>query len=624
MKDLFDFLDEPKRNVDWKPQAPPPLDGMAELCLDCETNGLRWWAGDRPIGISIFLPDGRNQYLPWGHKGGGNLDEAAVKEWARRELRGKRITNLNTRFDIHMLREWGVDLEDQGCRVSDVGHYAALLDDHRLYFNLNSISRDYLGRGKVEGIDHKRMAEYHAGEVAPYAENDTSLVHELRKIMIPKLVEQGLTKVAELENELIYVVCEMEKNGCPIDQEKLERWIKESELLLQQWYLQIFHETGIKLNFGSNDDMTALFNKLGIKIENFTPTGKASFTDAILKRMQHPLVVLARRGQRLKSLRSKYLLAYQKRISNGGILRYALHQLRTTRDELGEDNYATGVVSGRFSSTEIVDGEGGNIQQVIKAAKQIDAFGDDFIIRELAVPRSGMWLSADAMQIEYRLFAHEGNNPTIIKAYQENPELSFHKFVHEKVLAYQPHFTYRQQKDLNFAKIYGAGIKKLALMLEFITRDEFLELVQQNASYDHPKLAKATEIDRLYNQLLPEVRPLSNKAMETAKNRGHIKTIEGRRARFPNGENTHKALNRRIQGSAADIMKRKLVELHLMRKHTGLTLRFTLHDEVDGDVPDQHHAAMVKTILNHQSYRLRVPILWDVKTGANWREAGEE
>src|SRR5580765_754672 len=110
---LLDVLDDDASRLrpnDWVPREPPTLDGIHDIQIDTETTGLRWWDGDRPIGISICLPDGTTQYLPWGHRGGGNLDEATVKRWALNELKGKRITNLNTRFDIHMLRAWGVDL----------------------------------------------------------------------------------------------------------------------------------------------------------------------------------------------------------------------------------------------------------------------------------------------------------------------------------------------------------------------------------------------------------------------------------------------------------------------------------------------------------------------------------
>jgi hypothetical protein len=113
----------------WQPQAPPPLDNIHEIELDTETTGLCWWDGHLPIGIAIRLPDGRKQYLPWGHTG-GNLDENVVRRWARTELRNKHITNLNTRFDLHMLYAWGVDLECQGCSgelISSVKGAASLM-----------------------------------------------------------------------------------------------------------------------------------------------------------------------------------------------------------------------------------------------------------------------------------------------------------------------------------------------------------------------------------------------------------------------------------------------------------------------------------------------------------------
>src|SRR3954469_8749382 len=124
---LFDCLDAEPRQFDWKAEPPPQLDGIKEIYLNFETNGLRWWAGDKPISASITYGD-KTQFLPWGFTG-GNLDEDVVKRWAQRELRGKRIINTNIRFDIHFARVWGVNLEEQGNEVADVGHYAALLDD---------------------------------------------------------------------------------------------------------------------------------------------------------------------------------------------------------------------------------------------------------------------------------------------------------------------------------------------------------------------------------------------------------------------------------------------------------------------------------------------------------------
>lgn len=596
------------------------------IYLNFETTGFRWWAGDKPIAASVTYGD-KTQYLPWGHAG-GNLDEAVVKRWFQEQVKHKHIVNTNTRFEVHMARVWGLDLEEQGNTVADVSHYAALLDDHRERFALDVLINDYLGHPPEIGrLDESRMISYHAGEAAPRAEYQTKVVKQLYEAMMPELDRQNLTKVRLVEEQLIYPVCEMEKNGAKIDVEKLHRWVEESEKILQNLYLEIFHETGIKMNFGSSNDMEKLFIKLGVEFGGTTAGGAPSFTDAILKKIEHPTIKKARRGQRLKSLRNKYLLKYLKNVGSDGILRYALHQLRESREagaENSDDEAGTGF--GRFSSTGLNRNEGTNIQQTIKVSSQIKNFGDEFIIRELHIAEEGDYLSTDAMQVEYRFFAHEANTPAVIEAYKKDPEMSFHKYMWEVVKKYQPDFSYRQQKDLNFAKIYGAGIKKMALMLGFITVDQYKQLLRDQADSNHPWLQSTVMINGIYNQVLPEVKPLNNRAMQIARERGYIKTILGRRARFPGELDIHKALNRRIQGSAADIMKVKTIEVHRERKNTGFTMRFPVHDSLDGDARGGKETAdKVKAILNRQSFpSIRVPILFEMKTGANWRVCTED
>ena len=80
----------------------------------------------------------------------------------------------------------------------------------------------------------------------------------------------------------------------------------------------------------------------------------------------------------------------------------------------------------------------------------------------------------------------------------------------------------------------------------------------------------------------------------------------------------HKALNGVIQGGAADIMKRKIIELHRERKYTQFLMRFPVHDEINGDIPDEHHAKRVEEILNEQTTPTKVPILWGADTGESW------
>jgi DNA polymerase-1 len=124
-----------------------------------------------------------------------------------------------------------------------------------------------------------------------------------------------------------------------------------------------------------------------------------------------------------------------------------------------------------------------------------------------------------------------------------------------------------------------------------------------------------------YDRSFPEMKNLLQTAARLAEQRGYVKTYLGRRARFKDHKRMHKALNRVIQGTAADVMKTKIVELHNERKATGFLMRFTVHDEVDGDAQDEGSTARVETVLNRQSYEFKVPILWETGDGPNWAAA---
>jgi DNA polymerase-1 len=481
--------------------------------------------------------------------------------------------------------------------------------------NLDSLIKDFLHVEPMARLDESKMKEYSAGLVAPRAQYNVWAVNELTKVMWPQLTEQDLQRVRQLEDDVIYVVCEMEKNGTRIDQEKLERWIKETQRDYEKLLLELYKDTGLKINPNSSKDDTKLFKHLNIPFVEFTATGAPSFTDAAIKTIEHPTIKKLRRAKKLASINSK-LRKYHRCVSSDGILRYALHQLRASRGE-GSDSGETGTVTGRFTSTEIVAGEGTNIQQVMKPEKQFLTFGDEYFIRDLHIPDDGqLWLSSDAEQIQYRLFASEANNPQVIQAYQENPWMSFHKYTLKKFRVYKPDLPYRRCKDVNFAKLFAAGPSKLALMMDFITKRQYEELRAQKANRYHPLLTSTLEILKIYDQELPEVEGLLKTASFLAETKGYIRTILGRRMRFPYKERLHKALNGRIQGSEADIVKTKAVELHRARKYTGMKLLFQVHDEFDGIVPDEESAKRVDEVLNTQSftYLVKIPILWGMKT----------
>lgn len=605
------------RDRAWSPPEPPRIRsaGVREVCLDLETDGLRWWRGDRPVGLAVgFWADEAktrvdSRYLPTGHAG-GNMDEGALRRWMREELAGVRVVNLNTRFDGHMSREGYEDLEALGCTFGDVGHYAALLDDHRRGFSLEAVAQDWIGSGKLQSPEFRRMRDYHASEVAPYARRDVELPLRVQEAMRPEMERQGLTRVAALEDDVIPVVMEMERNGCPLDMEKLRRFRRECRSRITELAWKIYRDTGARVDADRPGDMANLFAKLKLPIVHYTEKGKPSFSDDALANHGHPSVIDAREMRKLSSLDSKFLSKYIEGCPDG-ILRSAFHQLRTDEG---------GTVSGRFSASaiaradaEIEDGgaEGGNVQQVAEASKQAKSTGDRWIIRELYVPgtKGAAILSSDAMQVEYRLFASMARPKTVLEAYAKDPTVSYHEVVWAIVKQFTQEMTYKQLKNLNFALLYGAGIAKLALMMG-VSEEEAREFV------------------RIMEQAVPEARGYLHECMNVARRTGFVQTLTGRRVRFPGGQRLHKALNGVIQGGATgDITKMKLVELHRARRATGLTLRATIHDEVLGDAPDLACAREVHRILNDQSVYaswvpggLVVPILWSTECGPNWRE----
>lgn len=639
MPSLFDSLRTSIAPVsNWRPSPPPSLSGVKDVYLNFETTGLKWWEEDRPIALAVRF-NGQSHYLPWGHAD-GNLDEMVVKRWAQHELRGKYIRNANTRFEVHMARKWGLDLEAQGNTVSDVQHYAALLDDHRYRFNIDLLVQDFLNEVPMARLDESRMIDYHSSEAAPRAMYNVEAVDRLTQVMWPQLDAQDLQQVRELEDQVIYPVVEMEENGFPIDLELLERWLRESQSQLNKLLRQLAAEVGFQCNPDSPKDQQRVFEKFGLPL-HYTSKNSPSFTDKILKRIDHPTIKLMRKAGKLTSLRNKFIIATKKHIDSKGILRYALHQLRTEKEEGG---YA-GTVTGRFSSGEIIPRFGVNIQQRFKPSKQRVAFDfeekddshDDeiFIIRKLHIAHEGQIIASDMDQAQYRIFASYINNPQVIQAYRDNPKLSFHKYMHHKLAQYVK-LTYGHQKDLNFAYIFGAGLLKMSLMVGHITEEDY-EHIKATQNYDHPGLKLTKDVKEIYERELPEVPNLLATAMHLAKpgcddncrrndrlhrtmpHRGYVKTKLGRRMRFPDGQRLHKAFNGVDQGTEADVMKLKLVELHKHRKETGFTLRVTNHDEVVGD-GDRGVAERVDKILNEQSLELNVPLTWETSIGPNWAD----
>ncbi len=582
------MLSQVSPDTGWRaPETLPDLSNYhGRIGFDSEWDGTDWHGSSLPVGFSFALENGFKMYLPVGHQGGGNLDKRRVRDWMNRELAGKTLVTCSGKGDIQMTRKFGVDVEAIGCKIREIQYAAALLSDQRRSFALDDLAFDLLGKKKVP-IDKSRIWELPAYEVGPYAEEDAQLTLDCDTTLTPKIHAEDLGRVLDLENSLIYCVCEMERNGVPLDVEMLNYWKRSIRQRFESIVTEINRVCGLKVNPNSSHDLAKLFNVLQLAYPRTEPTekfpiGQPSFTDEFLETIEHDLVAKAREGRGIDSVDSKYVGKYLKE-QRGGFLYYQLHQLKG-------DDYGT--ISGRFSSSKV------NIQQVFDPERQADKQENrNYLIRYLFKPERGkFWFKADASQIEFRLFVHYSRSQRLIKTFTDTPDVDFHQQVADLC-----HIERKPAKNINFGKLFGMGRDKMAR-----------ELGLSRTASD--KLFAA------YDEKFPETRTLMDEVMGVAKNRGYVKTLLGRRARFPNGERLHSALNRVIQGSAADVLKIKLKQVYDARKDLQLLMRITVHDELDGDIPDPSCAGRIKELLEEPIPELgiRVPLLWDASVGENW------
>lgn len=639
---------------DWQLPELPDLSQFDHVIMDHESTGLAWWRGDRIIGTGLWTPDGQTRYLPIRHKIGPNIPEERYFEWCRRELRGKKIYNIRTKFDLHLSRKDGIDFDAQGCTFGDVAHYAALLDDHRTAFNQKDLVAAFLGSeaGKLTAangydLDPGKFAEYPAGLVAQRAESDVLMVAMLKDVMWPMLTDQDLHRVRQVEDDIIPVVVEMEHNGAPIDVETLNLWCEKSARDVEYCLGEIYRMSGVRLETpNKNADLIRMFEALHLELPRDPQTGEFSKADDLLATYEHPCVYMTRRAIALASLRSKFLLKYQRSVEGNGILRYELHQLPFEREKRGDiGSGGGGAVSGRFSSAAMqyyVDDkqvkDGGNIQQVFGVKSQYDPkrmFNptEEYIVRKLFVPDkhanpSAQWFTADMRQIEYRRFVSYSESETLINSYKKDPLTDYHVLVHGLIQKLTgKDFERTHVKNLNFASLYGAGLLKIAFMVGEINEAVLLELrgIQKRsgnkAAINDPRVAKTKALYTTYHTMFPQVKQLLDLASDTAETRGYVHTILGRRARFREGDRMYSALNRVIQGTAADDNKVALIDVYRSRKVLGFIPRFTVHDELCGDLIDPTTLPRMAQFLNEPRLECAVPILWAANAGPNWAES---
>lgn len=648
---------------DWRPEMPPALQPGEPIGFDYEYRPHDNPLKIEPIGYSIYVPRlDRGWYVPFAHEGGGNLDKATAVRWLTKELPRRLVVGLSTKFEIHCTRNLNVEIFDE-VSWHDVAFSATLLDELRYDgFSLESLAIEWLPESERKvhpsTIHPEFFYKSHSSEVQERAVSDSRLAWLIHAATWPRIQAENLVNVLALENKTMLAVVEMERNGALIDRPKLERWIAELNEMLSRRTLAFGEKHGVgAFNPNKAEDLMRLFTKLGMEkpvaydedLRSYQPSWSVEAlanvayknqrrSDGIINEDVAEVVHL----RKLMSLRSKYLRKYIAAIDETNTFHFPLHQLRSESDK---DSPSYGTVTGRFSCG------GGkhklNVQQAYKGEKQVEAMGDEFIIRELYIPEPGMVLGAsDASQIEFRLFGHYSGAELITEAYRNNPMEDFHMLV---TIMMNPSITDKAKlkalrafmKNNNFGVLYGMGRLKLARKLGYPCTCPFDwyekkwdERRQREVNVrgfwnnnDHLKECRAriaNDIMDEYKAKFPHAEKLLKKAGQVAEERGYVFTLFGRRRHYPQGP-YYSALNSIIQGSAADVFKQKTVELYESRKTLEILMRMPVHDEHVYDVSPSFEAqCKVHELLDAQSFLLSVPLLWESGFGSNWRQANED
>jgi DNA polymerase-1 len=605
--------------------------------LDTETTGKNVFR-DVVVGASVAWRTNEGLqavYVPWGHAE-GNIDAERARQWLREAVRDRDVVFANAKFDIHCLKNSGVDVEAEGCRPHDVAFADALLDDERIAgHGLHDLGLRYVGEGKAP-FPGEHMERLPSWMVGAYAEQDARLTFRIDEAVTPMLREQGLVRVRDLEDAVIYCTCHIERVGSRIDMPTLDVWRREVRAVFESCLWQLYSMTGLQINPMSADSLLVLLKHVGggfrlVEPKNdrekpyylltlagtelrtsVTKKGKVSITDDVVERLAglHPAFQPVLRGRRYGGLLTKFLDKFWAD-ADGDVIRAQYHQLKTDDD--------VGAVSGRYSSTgggKEDNGYSFNAQQTIKPSAQRKDGTDRWTIRQLFIPADGMrYFAVDAKQIEYRLFGHFANARRIIDAYNNDELTDMHQVAtdiaaqHAPVLAAQWGAKFRDHvKNVNFARLYGARSKKIASMLGITEQD-------------------AEAFVGVLDKVFPEAAPYLRRKAAEAEQRGFVTTLLGRRARFTSEHNrrgTHSAVNRVIQGTAADLMKLKMLRVYNERATLGITaIRQTIHDELDGDVlPDPVYERRMAECFAVQEVKLKCPIAWDMHiVDTNWLDA---
>jgi len=612
-----------KKSIWSTPSEYKDLSGYNEIAIDLETRddaisdklGAGWATGKgEVIGFAVAV-EGWQAYYPFNHFGGGNMIYEQVIKYMN-DVCALPATKIfhNAQYDVGWLRNMGIKINGE---IVDTMIAAAIIDENRWSYSLNNVARDYLGEIKAEtdlneaakdhGVDPKsEMWKLPSEHVGFYAEQDARLTYLLWQRFKHEIKTQSLETVWELECKLLPNLIKMRERGVRVDVEKAEKLKKEFSDQEKVKLSEIKQLIGKDIDIWAARQIGEAFDKLKIEYPRTEKTGEPSFTQNWLHNSKHRISKLIVQAREINKFHNTFLQ---------GILKYE-HKGRVHAEinQLRSDN--GGTVSGRLSMSNP------NLQQLPARNKE---FGPK--IRSLFLPEEGSkWGSFDYSQQEPRMVVHyaasigdgyEGSQE-LVAAY-ENASADFHQTVADLC-----GIERTQAKTIGLGLMYGMGKNKLSSSLGLSKED-------------------ADVLISKYNRKVPFVKMLSDRCMKKANDDGVIRTKKGRKCRFDKWETkdwglhiadteenirakygkdnmkrayTYKALNRLIQGSAADQTKQAIVSC----AEAGHLPILQIHDELCFNITDEHQAKEIKSIMEN-CMEFKVPSVVDVSIGDNFGQA---
>ena len=575
MKPIF------KPQTEWlPPESFPDLSKYDEIAIDLETKDpeLKTMGSGSVIGksnivgVAVAVHDWKG-YYPIAHEGGGNMDKSMVIKWFQ-DVLNTEATKIfhNAMYDVCFIRAAGLKINGM---IVDTMIAGSLVDENRFRYDLGSMGRDYLGIGKNEavlketadlwGVDAKsEMYKLPAMYVGEYAEQDAELTLKLWQEMKKQMYHEDVEDIFKLETELFPCLVDMRFLGVRVDTEAAYE-LKQQLLTEEKECLhKVKKETSIDVQIWAARSIEKVFQKLNLPYDLTAKTNSPSFTKNFLQNHPHPMVKLIARAREINKSHTTFIDTILKHQHKGRI-HAEINQIRSD---------SGGTVTGRFSYNNP------NLQQIPARNKELGPR-----IRSLFIPESNcQWGCFDYSQQEPRLVTHYASLDglygvdEVLDAYNEG-EADFHQIVSDMA-----NIPRSQAKTINLGLFYGMGKNKLQAELGVSKED-------------------AEDLFRTYHDKVPFVKMLMESVMRRAQDKGRVRTLLGRRCRFnlwePNQFGIHKALNhedalaehgpgirraftykalnRLIQGSAADMTKKAMVDLY----KEGITPHIQVHDELD-------------------------------------------